>query len=346
MTAKKKEIVAVSTLAACIAIFFAIDLAFGSNVMKNKQEPEFILVIPSVRCASINLQNHISNPIQTLTMRGALSSFFPTKLFGTSYRKTRWIDNVNAVYQAYRSHFSMIYFEYNLHKKKYDVIFVLKKNNRRFHFAEGAMLPDEDYKSGERYVSYYYAYPTDDCVMVTRYPVVYTTKLYDIERDYEFYYDLYGRSRKEINARLEFIQFGRFSFPMNTGTECYEQTLKVFKEFEELRHSTPQLERWFNSIKSISSFSPRVIASSGKPSMHTFSVAMDILTRDNRPNYWYWNAQLNQKWWLIPENQRAFVPKEVIEIFEKNGFCWGGKWERYDIMHFEYKPENLLRMIR
>ena len=84
MTAKKKEIVAVSSLAACIAIFFAIDLAFGSSVLKKKPEPEFIFVIPSVRCASINLQSYISNPIQTLTMRGALASFFPTKLFGTS----------------------------------------------------------------------------------------------------------------------------------------------------------------------------------------------------------------------------------------------------------------------
>ena len=102
MTAKTKEIVAVSTLAACIAIFFAIDLALGSAVMKSPPEPEFVLVIPSVRHAAINLQSCISNPIQTLTMRGALSSFFPTKLFGTSYRKTRWIDNVNAMYQAYR----------------------------------------------------------------------------------------------------------------------------------------------------------------------------------------------------------------------------------------------------
>jgi hypothetical protein len=346
MTAKTKEIVAVSTLAACIAIFFAIDLSLGSAVMERPSEPEFVLVIPSIRHAAINLQSCISNPIQTLTMRGALSSFFPTKLFGTSYRKTRWIDNVNAIYQAYRRHFSMIYLEYNIPKKEYDVIFVLAKNNRRFHFANGAMLPDEVYDRKKHFVPYYYAYPTDDCVMVTHYPFVFTARLYAMDRNYELFYDLYGRSPKTINDQLEFIRFGRFSFPMNTGTECYEATKAVFKEFEELRHSTPKLERWFNSIKSISSFSHRTIANTGRPSTHTFSIAMDILTRDNRPNYWYWTSKFRKKWWTVPMEERAFVPDEVVRIFEKHGFCWGGKWERYDMMHFEYKPENLLRMIR
>ena len=31
-----------------------------------------------------------------------------------------------------------------------------------------------------------------------------------------------------------------------------------------------------------------------------------------------------------------------IEIFEKNGFIWGGKWDLWDNMHFEYRPELIL----
>jgi hypothetical protein len=30
---------------------------------------------------------------------------------------------------------------------------------------------------------------------------------------------------------------------------------------------------------------------------------------------------------------------EIVDIFERRGFVWGGKWYRYDTMHFEYRPE-------
>ena len=29
----------------------------------------------------------------------------------------------------------------------------------------------------------------------------------------------------------------------------------------------------------------------------------------------------------------------IPEIFEKHGFIWGGKWDHFDTMHFEYRPE-------
>ena len=35
------------------------------------------------------------------------------------------------------------------------------------------------------------------------------------------------------------------------------------------------------------------------------------------------------------------IPTEIIDIFERRGFIWGGKWSHYDTMHFEYRPELL-----
>jgi hypothetical protein len=35
------------------------------------------------------------------------------------------------------------------------------------------------------------------------------------------------------------------------------------------------------------------------------------------------------------------MPQEVVAIFEKRGFIWGGKWYHFDTMHFEYRPELL-----
>jgi hypothetical protein len=38
---------------------------------------------------------------------------------------------------------------------------------------------------------------------------------------------------------------------------------------------------------------------------------------------------------------RNRIPWEIVEIFEKYGFIWGGKWYHCDTMHFEYRPELL-----
>ena len=39
------------------------------------------------------------------------------------------------------------------------------------------------------------------------------------------------------------------------------------------------------------------------------------------------------------ENIRNNYPQEIVELFEKHGFIWGGKWSHFDLMHFEYRPE-------
>ena len=35
------------------------------------------------------------------------------------------------------------------------------------------------------------------------------------------------------------------------------------------------------------------------------------------------------------------IPPEIVEIFERHGFIWGGRWAHFDTMHFEYRPELL-----
>ena len=68
-------------------------------------------------------------------------------------------------------------------------------------------------------------------------------------------------------------------------------------------------------------------------------------------NYWLWDykkeqalpAGVNIQEKDIDNNKfplyRNMIPWEIVEIFEKNGFIWGGKWNHYDTMHFEYRPE-------
>jgi hypothetical protein len=80
-------------------------------------------------------------------------------------------------------------------------------------------------------------------------------------------------------------------------------------------------------------FNCRAIAGTGRLSAHGSATAIDIATR--HAHYWRWekpDASGRHVW-------RNEIPIEVVEIFEKHGFIWGGKWYHYDTMHFEYRPE-------
>jgi D-alanyl-D-alanine carboxypeptidase len=78
----------------------------------------------------------------------------------------------------------------------------------------------------------------------------------------------------------------------------------------------------------------RTIAGSRARSMHAYGAAIDINSKFS--NYWRWASPgVNSPTWI---NQ---IPIEIVRIFERHGFIWGGYWYHYDTMHFEYRPELL-----
>jgi len=59
-----------------------------------------------------------------------------------------------------------------------------------------------------------------------------------------------------------------------------------------------------------------------------------------RAVYWRWSRALDRAgWFRIPVAERWSPPASVVRAFERHGFVWGGKWARFDAMHFEYRPE-------
>lgn len=78
----------------------------------------------------------------------------------------------------------------------------------------------------------------------------------------------------------------------------------------------------------------RVIAGTTRPSVHGNGIAIDINV--GWSDYWRNHQPVGGKY---PYKNR--IPWEIVEIFEKHGFLWGGKWYHYDTMHFEYRPELL-----
>ena len=81
----------------------------------------------------------------------------------------------------------------------------------------------------------------------------------------------------------------------------------------------------------------RKIAGTKRLSVHAFAAAIDINVRF--AHYWKWTkpgSNGTYRW-------RNQIPQEIVEIFERHGFIWGGRWYHYDTMHFEYRPELLAK---
>lgn len=79
----------------------------------------------------------------------------------------------------------------------------------------------------------------------------------------------------------------------------------------------------------------RVIAGTDRTSAHGQGIAIDIALKHS--HYWRWSKPSRDG--ALP--WRNDIPMEIVRIFEKHGFIWGGRWYHYDTMHFEYRPELL-----
>ena len=78
----------------------------------------------------------------------------------------------------------------------------------------------------------------------------------------------------------------------------------------------------------------RAVADTGQPSPHGYGIAIDLNTAVS--DYWYWRPHDGA---IVYRNR---MPEEIVAIFEKHGFIWGGKWYHFDTMHFEFRPELLV----
>jgi len=79
----------------------------------------------------------------------------------------------------------------------------------------------------------------------------------------------------------------------------------------------------------------RAVADTGQTSMHAWGAAIDINTA--RSNYWMWMRRGS----AMPAYENR-IPSDIVAIFERHGFIWGGRWSHFDTMHFEYRPELLV----
>ena len=149
----------------------------------------------------------------------------------------------------------------------------------------------------------------------------------------EFFNQIYGKSETEVKQRLvpvRWVSSGGKSFLLITNKNGVAQALQ--RVSDEL-NMNPAL--WPYLLSPGGSFNWRCIAGTDRLSVHSYGAAVDINVACSD----YWHDQITDEDAKVAYRNR--IPAEIIEIFEKNGFIWGGWWYHFDTMHFEYRPELL-----
>jgi hypothetical protein len=148
-----------------------------------------------------------------------------------------------------------------------------------------------------------------------------------------FFKALYGKTEREIRAGLRRVQW----MPSRNGPWVLISTrFGIDKKLEniiaELEALGPRYLPYL--LPPGGTFNYRPIAGTDRLSAHSFGIALDIAV--GRSHYWLWEKSGAGEY-------KNSIPADIVEIFEKHGFIWGGKWYHFDTMHFEYRPELILK---
>lgn len=146
-----------------------------------------------------------------------------------------------------------------------------------------------------------------------------------------FFKALYGDSPEAVKKNLVTVPW----MPESGGGTI--QITKVNGVAEEVQAISAELDVLPEEFKKYvlnpaGGYKWRKILDTERLSVHSFGIAIDIDA--SLGHYWKWDLEKNGK--IAYQNQ---IPQEIVDIFERHGFIWGGKWHHYDTMHFEYRPE-------
>jgi hypothetical protein len=152
-----------------------------------------------------------------------------------------------------------------------------------------------------------------------------------------FFDRMYGNCRAgEVAKNLVDVAWmpsrGRTTLKVTRVNGVAEKLKAVSDELEQLPRS---FDRYL--IPVAGTYACRVIAGTERLSTHGHGIAIDLALKHS--DYWRWSKPdaVGRYAW---QNK---IPEEIVRIFEKHGFIWGGRWYHYDTMHFEYRPELLVK---
>ncbi len=140
---------------------------------------------------------------------------------------------------------------------------------------------------------------------------------------------MYGDCKKgEVTPKMRSIAW----LPKHDGGHVMITTANgVDKALEAVSRELDELPARFAKylVPNSGTYNCRDVAGSTARSVHAWGAAIDINSAAS--DYWRWS----------PKSWHNRIPIEIVRVFERHGFIWGGRWYHYDTMHFEYRPELL-----
>ncbi len=150
-----------------------------------------------------------------------------------------------------------------------------------------------------------------------------------------FFMTMYGSSFSEVSKNLKTITW----CPNIVNAKIQVTTINgVDKQLKKVSDELDKHPEWKPYLQNVSTVNWRYISGTKRRSSHSYGIAIDIGVPMS--DYWKWKNPKASETDEITYHNR--FPRELIKIFEKYGFIWGGNWYHYDTMHFEYRPEILI----
>jgi hypothetical protein len=152
-------------------------------------------------------------------------------------------------------------------------------------------------------------------------------------RCYELLNEVYGSTRKSIKGNLVSVAAGREKLAFNKNNEAAKALEDAFTDVSGLIGANKDIRNFV--FPTNGTYNYRVIAGTDRLSPHAFGIAIDL--KSDPCDYWRWATD--------EQGQKRLkeYPKELVRIFEEHGFIWGGKWNRFDFLHYEYRPELIIK---
>ncbi len=219
-----------------------------------------------------------------------------------------------------------------------------------FYWSNGSFLPKEELENKEQYWSLLYGYAKElaDPADFTESERARIKEFGSSESRkngagtpmflFDAIYDSASRGALETHiVRISFL--GKRT---NVHERIKEPLGKVEEKILALAQEDNEVKAFLENLKSNDGYQWRIIAGTKRKSFHSLGIAIDVLPKSQggKQIFWSWaKDKYPDTWMLVPLKNRWMPPQSVINIFEEEGFIWGGKWMIYDNMHFEYHPE-------
>jgi len=152
-------------------------------------------------------------------------------------------------------------------------------------------------------------------------------------RSYGLLSEVYGTSKQAIKSKLKKVNICYNNYQFNGNCRAADSLKSVMSELMPLSERNQSVRKCLFPCSG--TFNYRVISGTNRLSPHSFGIAIDLAS--DKRDYWKWASK------EAGDKRLASYSNDLVEIFEKNNFVWGGKWSHFDILHFEYRPEIILK---